>query len=388
MSEIEASKPAPDKGAGLAGVVVADSSICFLDGAEGILEYRGYDIRDLAAHSHFEEVAFLLWNGHLPTTQELEAMKRQARACRFLPPEVIAALRVLPKNAEPVALMRTAVSMLAHYDPESTEVSPIAHQHKACRLLGQISGVLAAFERIRRGEEPIKPRMDLDHAANFLWMLCGDDPDPLAAKALDQYLLLLAEHELNASTFSARVTASTGSDLHSAITSAIGTLKGPLHGAAVQEAMEQFLEIGTVANVEPWFRQSRAEGRRVMGMGHRVYKVRDPRAAPLMANLEKMVESTGEREWFDVARTLERVAMQDPYFHERNLSANVDFYSAPLLYSLDIPVDTFTCMFAMSRIVGWTAHVYEQQEHNRLIRPLANFTGERQLPYVPINQRS
>jgi citrate synthase len=286
-----------------------------------------------------------------------------------------------------MAVMRTAVSMLAHYDPESEENTPIAHQHKACRLLGQISGVLAAFERIRQGEEPIKPRMDLDHAANFLWMLTGDDPDPLAAKALDQYLLLLAEHELNASTFSARVTASTESDLHSAITSAIGTLKGPLHGAAVQEAMVQFLEIGAVENVEPWFEQGRAQGRKVMGMGHRVYKVRDPRAAPLMANLEKMVEATGERQWYEIARTLEHVAMQDPYFRERNVSANVDFYSAPLLYSLGIPVDTYTCMFAMSRIVGWTAHVYEQQANNRLIRPLANFTGDHQRQYVPIGER-
>lgn len=387
MSNTEASKPAPSKGGGLAGMVVADSGISFVDGAEGILEYCGYDIRDLAAKSHFEEVAFLLWNGHLPTTQELESMKRQSRACRFLPPEVIAALRVLPRNAEPMAVMRTSVSMLAHYDPESEENTPIAHQHKACRLLGQISGVLAAFERIRRGEEPVKPRMDLDHAANFLWMLTGDDPDPLSAKALDQYLLLLAEHELNASTFSARVTASTESDLHSAITSAVGTLKGPLHGAAVQEAMVQFLEICTVANVEPWFRQVRAEGRRVMGMGHRVYKVRDPRAAPLMANLERMVEATGERQWFDIARTLETIAMREPYFRERNLSANVDFYSAPLLYSLGIPVETFTCMFAMSRIVGWTAHVYEQQANNRLIRPVANFIGEHQRQFVPISAR-
>ncbi len=386
MSNPEAAKPAAGKG-GLAGVVVGDSRISYVDGTAGILEYRGYDIRDLAAHSHFEEVGFLLWNGHLPTSQELAAMKMQARSCRFLPPEIIAALRVLPKNAEPMAVMRTAVSMLAHYDPESEENTPIAHQHKACRLLGQISGVLAAFERIRRGEEPIKPRMDLDHAANFLWMLSGEDPDPLAAKALDQYLLLLAEHELNASTFAARVTASTESDLHSAITSALGTLKGPLHGAAVQEAMVQFLEIGSVDNVEPWFRALRAAGRKVMGMGHRVYKVRDPRAAPLMANVEKMVEATGQRRWFDIARKLEEVAMRDPYFQERNVSANVDFYSAPLLYSLGIPVDTFTCMFAMSRITGWTAHVYEQQANNRLIRPMANYIGEHQLPYVPIEQR-
>jgi len=304
-----------------------------------------------------------------------------------MPPEIISALRNLPKDAEPMAVMRSAVSLLAHYDPESEDNTPLAHQHKACRLLGQISGVLAAFERIRKGEEPVKPRMDLDHAANFLWMLTGEDPDPLAARALDQYLLLLAEHEFNASTFTARVTASTGSDLHSAITSALGTLKGPLHGAAVQEAMAQFLEIGSAENVESWFELARAEGHRVMGMGHRVYKVRDPRAAPLMANVESMAQSTGEREWFDIARKLETVAMQDPYFQERNLSANVDFYSAPLLYSLGIPVNTFTPMFAMSRIVGWTAHVYEQQANNRLIRPLANYVGAHQLPWAPIEQR-
>ena len=378
--------PAATKG-GMAGMTVADSNISFVDGANGILEYRGYDIRVLAEHSTFEEVAYLLWNGQLPTAQQLDEMKRQARACRFIPPEIIAALRNMPKDADPMAVMRSAVSMLAHYDPESEENTPIAHQHKACRLLGQISGVLAAFERIRRGEEPVKPRMDLDHAANFLWMLTGEDPEPTASKALDQYLVLLAEHELNASTFTARVIASTGSDLHSAITGALGALKGPAHGAAVQEAMEQFLEIGVEENVEPWFKSLEGTGRRVMGIGHRVYKVRDPRAAPLMANVDKMVEATGERTWFNIASKLEALAVEDDYFKSRNLSANVDFYSAPLLYSIGIPVDTFTCMFAMSRIAGWTAHVYEQQANNRLIRPLANYTGEHQVPWTPMEQR-
>jgi citrate synthase len=229
--------------------------------------------------------------------------------------------------------------------------------------------------------------MDVDHAYNFLRMLTGDEPDLQAVKALDQYLLLLAEHEMNASTFTARVTASTESDLHSAITSALGTLKGPLHGRAVQEAMEQFLEIGEPENVEDWFQKSRAEGRRVMGIGHRVYKVRDPRAEPLMKNVEMMVESTGERRWFDIARNLEETALKDAYFKERNLSANVDFYSAPLLYSLGIPVDAFTCVFAMSRIVGWTAHVFEQKADNRLIRPLSNYVGEHNVPWVPIEER-
>lgn len=383
MSKAEAASAAK----GLAGVVIGDTSISYVDGNQGILEYRGYDIRVLAKHSTFEEVAYLLWNGRLPTIPELQEMKAQARACRFLPPEVITLLRNMPKNADPMAVMRSAVSVLAHYDPESEENTPAAHQHKACRLLGQISGVVAAYERIRCGEGPIKPRMDLDHAANFLWMLTGEDPEPLAAKALDQYLLLLAEHELNASTFTARVIASTGSELHSAITGALGALKGPAHGAAVQEAMVQFLEIGAVENVESWFQQSRAQGRRLMGIGHRVYKVRDPRAEPLMRNVEMMVNATGDRQWFDIASKLEAVATQDPYFKERNLSANVDFYSAPLLYSIGIPVDAFTCMFAMSRIVGWTAHVYEQQSDNRLIRPLGNYTGQHQLPWTPLEER-
>ena len=386
MSNPEAAKPTATS-TGLAGIVVGDTSISYVDGAQGILEYRGYDIRVLAEHSSFEEVAYLLWNGCLPTTQELQEMRAQARACRYLPPEIIAALHNMPKNAEPMAVMRSAVSLLGHYDPESEENTPLAHQHKACRLLGQISGVLAAFERIRRGEEPIKPRMDLDHAANFLWMLNGEDPEPLAAKALDQYLIMLAEHELNASTFTARVIASTGSELHSAITGALGALKGPAHGAAVQEAMVQFLDIGSPDNVEAWFEKSRAEGHRVMGIGHRVYKVRDPRAEPLMKNVETMVEATGERQWFDIASKLEAIATQDPYFKERKLRANVDFYSAPLLYSIGIPVDAFTCMFAMSRIVGWTAHVYEQQANNRLIRPLGNYTGQHQLPWTPIEKR-
>lgn len=384
---VEATKPAANKGGGLAGMVVADSRISFVDGAAGILEYRGYDIRVLAENSTFDEVAYLLWNDHLPTAEQLEEMKRQSRACRYMPPEIIAALRNIPRNADPMAVMRTATSMLAHYDPESEDNTPLAHTHKACRLMGQLSGVLAAYERIRRGEEPVKPRMDLDHAANFLWMLTGEDPDPTAAKALDQYLLLLAEHELNASTFTARVIASTGSDLHSAITGAMGALKGPAHGAAVQEAMEQFLEVGTLDNAESWFHSLAGTGRRVMGIGHRVYKVRDPRAEPLMKNVLKMVEATGERQWFDIAQKLEALAMEDEYFKSRNLSANVDFYSAPLLYSIGIPVDAFTCMFAMSRIVGWTAHVYEQQANNRLIRPLSNWMGEHQMPWVPIEQR-
>jgi len=386
MSDVTATKPAP-AAKGMAGMVISDSSISFVDGAAGILEYRGHDIRQLAEHSSFEEVAYLLWNGHLPTAAELEEMRMESRSCRPLPGEIVTILRQLPNDASPTAVMRSSISILAHYDPESEDNSPAANRRKACRLLGQIAAVLAHFERIRNGHYPIEQRADLDHAANFLWMLNGAEPDPMAAKALDQYLLLLADHEFNASTFAARVTASTDSDLHSAMTSAMGTLKGPLHGAAVQEAMVQFLEIGESSNVEPWFIKGKTTGRRVMGIGHRVYKVRDPRAEPLVHNLEMLVNATGERQWFDIARRLEEIAKEDPYFRDRNLSANVDFYSAPLLYSLGIPVDTFTCMFAMSRIVGWTAHVFEQMADNRLIRPQSNYVGPHDLPWVPIEER-
>jgi citrate synthase len=372
---------------GLAGIVVSDSSISYVDGSAGILEYRGYDIRLLAEQSNFDEVTFLLWNGRLPSAAELAESRFLAAAGRDVPSAVLASLSGVPKNATPMAVMRTMVSQLALYDPDSEDSSPQAFQRKAYRLLGQIAVVLAAYERLRRGRYPIEPRTDLNHTANFLWMLTGEEPEPAATKALDQYLLLLAEHELNASTFAARVTTSTEADLHSAITSALGTLKGPLHGRAVEEAMLQFMEIGSVDNVEPWFHRIRGAGRKVMGMGHRVYKVRDPRAAPLMANLEVMVDASGERKWYDIARTLETVAMQDPYFRDRNLSANVDFYSAPLLYSLGLSVDTFTCMFAMSRIAGWAAHVWEQQSNNRLIRPMANYTGEHQRPWPALHER-
>ncbi len=384
-TSVEATKPAAGKG--MAGMVVADTTVSFVDGTNGILEYRGHDIRQLAEHSTFEEVTYLLLNGHLPAEQELEAMKAQWRGCRPLPPEIITVLRTVPRDTDPMAVMRSTVSMLAYYDPDAEDTTPEAAARKTCRLLGQMSGIVAAYLRIRNGEQPVKARSDLDQAANVLWMLTGDDPDPTAVKALDQYLLLLAEHEMNASTFTARVTASTESDLHSAITSALGTLKGPLHGAAVQEAMVQFLEIGELRNVDAWFDKIRAEGRRVMGIGHRVYKVRDPRATPLYKNLEIMVEHTGERKWFDIARKVEEIAVEDPYFKERRLSANVDFYSAPLLYSLGIPVDAFTNMFAMSRIVGWSAHVFEQKANNRLIRPLANYVGPHDQPWVPIGDR-
>ena len=331
----------------------------------------------------------MLWNGHLPTVTELEEMRLESRGCRPLPGEIMTILRQLPKDASPTAVMRSAISILAHYDPESEDNSPDCAT--AARLAGSWARsrpcwrISSAFATATIRSSSVR---DLDHAANFLWMLNGVEPDPLAAKALDQYLLLLADHEFNASTFAARVTASTDSDLHSAITSAMGTLKGPLHGAAVQEAMEQFLEIGELENVEPWFEKGKSD--RPPRDGHRPPRVQGARPARRAAGAEpgddgrtrpaSAAGSTSRAAWKSIAR-------EDPYFRERNLSANVDFYSAPLLYSLGIPVDTFTCMFAMSRIVGWTAHVFEQMADNRLIRPQSNYVGQHNLPWVPIEDR-
>jgi citrate synthase len=247
--------------------------------------------------------------------------------------------------------------------------------------------VLATYQRFRDGKAYLEPRTDLSHGANFLYLLRGEEPSPEEGQMFDTCLVLHAEHGFNASTFTARVVASTYSTCYCSISAAIGSLAGFLHGGANERVMDMVDEIGSADNIEPWLDKVLSEKGKVMGMGHRVYKVRDPRAAPLMANLEKMVDATGERQWFDIARTLEKTASKDPYFRDRNLSANVDFYSAPLLYSLGIPVNSFTCMFAMSRIAGWTAQVYEQQANNRLIRPLANFTGKHQRQYVPIGER-
>jgi len=372
---------------GLEGVIVSDTALSFVNGAEGKLYYRGYSIHDLAEHSSFEEVAYLLWFGALPTCSQLEEMRERMVKCRELPPQVVAALDRLPRDAVPMAVLRSVVSLLAHYDPDSEDSSPQANQRKACRLAGQIASVIATFDRLRRGLEPVPPRGDLGHAANFLYMLTGETPDETRVRALDLYLVLLADHEFNASTFAARVTASTLSDLHSAITSALGTLKGPLHGGANQAAMEMFMEIGEPSNVEEWFKQVRVGRRRVMGIGHRVYKTEDPRSIHLRRAAEALSAFTGQSKWYEIATRLEQVALADPYFIERNLAVNVDYYSAVVLYLIGIPVDLFTPVFAMSRIVGWTAHVLEQWADNRLIRPRAQYIGPVDLVYVPIGER-
>ncbi len=381
------SQPEPIVRKGLVGVIAADTALSLVKGDEGKLYYRGYNIHDLAEHASFEEVAHLLWFGKLPTRSELEAMHAQMTVCRELPPQVVDVLRNLSDDAVPMAVLRSAISLLAHYDPEAEDNSKDANRRKAYRLASQLASIIATFERLRRGLEPIPPRDDLGHAANFLYMLTGETPDETSVRTLDQYLVLLADHGFNASTFAARVTASTLSDLYSAITSALGTLKGRLHGGANQAAMEMFMEIGEPQNVEAWFKQARAEGRRIMGMGHRVYKTEDPRALHLRRAAEELSAVTGQSKWYEIARRLEQVARADPYFIERQIYVNADYYSGPVLYMIGVPVDQFTPLFAVSRIVGWTAHVLEQWEDNVLMRPRAQYVGPVDLEFVPLDQR-
>lgn len=368
--------------AGLEDVVAAESEICFIDGKEGRLVYRGYDIHDLVKHSTFEEVVYLLWHGKLPAAAELEALTSQLRENRDLPEPVLAAMRGMPRESAPMDVLRTAVSMLSLYDPDSGDNSREANVRKAIRLVAQLPTIVAAWEHFRKGEEPVRPRRDLSMAGNFLYMLFGREPGPQYEKAFDVALILHADHELNASTFSARVTAATLSDLYSAITSAIGTLKGPLHGGANEQVMKMLLEIGEIGRAEEWIKEALNQKRKIMGFGHRVYRTEDPRATHLRKLSEQMGREAGELKWFQMSQVIERVVRET-----KGLYPNVDFYSASMYYSMGIPTDLYTPIFAISRIAGWTAHVLEQFANNRLIRPRAEYVGPNRLSYVPLEQR-
>ncbi|MEO8607507.1 MAG: citrate/2-methylcitrate synthase [Chloroflexota bacterium] len=373
---------------GLEGVVVAESRTSLVNGQEGKLVYDGYSIETLAENAVFEEVAYLLWNGRLPNRAELENLRASIASEAVLPEGVLAQLKAYPKDADPMAVLRTAVSALALYDKDSEDNSPEANSRKAIRLTGQITTICAAWDRIRKGKEPVAPRKDLNLAQNFIYMLAGTDPDKTASDAINVYLVLLAEHGMNASTFASRVTVATGSDMHSGVVSGIGTLKGPSHGGANAEAMRMFLEIGDPSNVEPWFKTNIKEGdRRIMGIGHRIYKALDPRAAILEQHAEALAKSSGNTKWFEIAKKLAETARADQYFIERKLYPNVDYYSAILLYTIDLDVDMFPPLFAMSRVVGWTAHIIEQFTNNRLIRPDVTYIGPMGLQWVPIEQR-
>jgi citrate synthase len=367
---------------GLEGIVAANSAICFIDGKEGRLLYEGYNIHELADQSSFEEVCYLLWNGDLPNQKQLEELDKQLRADRTIYPEVMRFLRSVPTESVPMSVLRTAVSMLALYDPDAEDMSAEANMRKAIRLTAQTSSLLAAFHRIRSGQEPIAPSDKLGHAANFLYMLRGSEPNEVEARCVDLILILHADHSLNASTFAGRVIASTLADMHSAVTGAIAGLKGPLHGGANQRVLETLAEIGDVAGVEPYVKGMIANGGKIMGFGHRVYKVEDPRAVHLRDWAKSLAERTGNSKWYDMSVEMERIVKE-----EKQISVNVDFYSATVQLCLGIPADLFTCIFAASRMAGWTAHVIEQQSNNRLIRPLADYTGPAERKYVPIAKR-
>lgn len=373
---------------GLEGIVVADSVTSLVNGAEGKLIYEGYKIEDLAANALFEEVVYLLWNGHLPKAAELETLRKAIAEGAVLPDGVIQFLKSIPKDADPMFVVEAAVAALAFYDPDSNEVTIEATQRKAVRLTGQITTICAAWDRIRKGKEPIAPRADLNLAQNFVYMLSGTEPDKTTSDAINVYLVLLAEHGMNASTFTSRVITATGSDIHSAIVGAIGALKGPSHGGANAEAMRMFLEIGEPENVQPWFEKNIKNGdRRIMGIGHRIYKALDPRAAILREHAERLAQSSGNTKWFLIADNLANTALADEYFISRRLYPNVDYFSAILLYTIDLDIDMFPPLFAMSRIAGWSAHVIEQMKNNRLIRPDVNYVGPMDLEWVPISKR-
>lgn len=373
--------------AGLEDVVVGSQDICFIDGENGELIYRGYHIDELAPYAAFEEVVYLLWHSRLPNRSQLDKLKERLVARRTLSPEFLRFIQSMPKTSLPMSVCRTGVSLIGLYDPERLLFDKETNLIKADDILAKMPTIMAAFARQRNDLKPIPPRDDLGHAANFLWMLTGKEPTPEAEKALDMYLVLLAEHDYNASTFACRVTASTWAGMYSAVVSGIGALSGHAHGGAVQEAMAQFQEIGNIDNVEPWFEGQMKSKKRLMGIGHRVYHTLDPRAPHLRAKVETLAGQSENRKWFDIAAKLEEAAGQHPYFKERNLYPNVDYYSAPLLYMLGLEPDMFTVMFAISRIAGWAAHIMDQYEDNRLIRPRAEYVGPKGLKWTPLEER-
>ncbi len=367
---------------GLEGVVAEATRLSDVQGQVGRLLYRGYDINDLAANSTFEETVYLLWFGALPTRAQLDSFAGELAASRALPSGVIEVMRTFPHSANVMDVLRTTVSLLGVHDPKSADASEEARRHTALRLTAQMATMTAAWAAIRNNRQPVAPRTDLGHAANFLYMLSGQAPDPRAAHILDVALILHADHSLNASTFVARSIASTLSDMYSAITGALGALKGPLHGGANEQVMRTLLALGDVSAVEPFVRDKLAKKEKVMGFGHRVYKADDPRALLLRKIAGDLAEHTGNRKWYEMQEKMRELVTR-----EKALPVNVDFYSASVYYTLGIPVELFTPVFAISRIAGWTAHVLEQYADNRLVRPDALYIGESNRKYIPIQDR-
>jgi citrate synthase len=356
---------------GLEGIVATTSSICYIDGDQGVLAYRGIDIHELADHSNFEETCYLLWYGKLPSANELKEFRQRLAEERKLDPAIIELLRGAPRQTLPMDVLRTAVSALAFYDAEDKQNDHDANLHKAFRLTSQIAMIVAAYDRLRKGKKVVEPDRSLSHAANFLLLLTGTKPSETAERALDIALILHADHELNASTFAARVVAATLSDMHSAVTAAIGALKGPLHGGA-NEAIFHILQDIDKSASDPveYVRGMLAQKKKIPGFGHRVYHTEDPRATHLRKMSADLGKSSGQTKWFAMSEKIEKFVKA-----EKKLNANVDFYSASTYHILGIDVDLFTPVFAVSRISGWAAHVIEQLDHNRLIRPRADYIG-------------
>lgn len=369
---------------GLEGVVATTSGICFIDGELGVLAYRGYDIHDLADHSSFEEVCYLLWFGRLPKADELKSLKQRMAEERKLDASIIYRLQLAPKHALPMDVLRTLVSALSFYDPEYNRNDHDANVDKAIRLTSQLAIIVANYDRIRKGKPVIEPDRSLSHAANFLLMLNGSVPTATAERALDIALILHADHELNASTFAARVTAATLSDMHSAVTSAIGTLKGPLHGGANEAVFKILMDIDADgADPVEYVKGMLAQKKKIPGFGHRVYHTEDPRATHLRQMSRDLGHSSGNPKWFEYSQKIEEFVIAD-----KKLNANVDFYSASTYHTLGIDVDLFTPIFAVSRVGGWTAHIIEQLDDNRLIRPRADYVGpEYPQKYVGVEKR-
>jgi citrate synthase len=367
---------------GLEGVVANESSICYVFGEEGRLIYRGYDINDLADHSTFEETAFLLLNGDLPTRGQLKDFVAAIKASQKLDRVIQRVIRDAPASANPMNVLRTAVSASVFVDPDRGDNTRAAEYRKAIRLIAQLPTMVALFHRQRNGEKPLSPRRGLSLAANFLYMISGHQPDREQERAFDVALILHADHELNASTFAARVIAATLADMHGAVTGAIAALAGPLHGGANAEVMKMLLEIETPEGAEGWIRAALGEKRKIMGFGHRVYRTEDPRAAQLRRMAEELGRKANQPRWAAIQRVIE-----DLIKREKGLYCNVDFYSGSMYYVMGIPLDLYTPIFAISRVSGWCAHVLEQHADNRLIRPRAEYVGPMNRRWIPLRKR-
>jgi citrate synthase len=373
---------------GLEGVVVAQSKLSDINGEVGELIYAGYDIDDLARNSTFEEVCYLLWNGELPNQQQLDQFRAEMEQHSTLRPEVLDMIRAYPKDADPMAAVRTAVSALGMFDAQADDISPESVRRKAMVLTAQTPTIVAAFDRVRNGKEPLQPKPGMSFAGNFLYMLNGEQANDTRCRTMDVALVLHAEHGMNASTFAARVTAGTLSDVYSAITSAIGTLKGPSHGGANVEVMNMLREIDESGqDPKQWVQNALAGGKKVMGFGHRVYKATDPRATVLRELADKIMAEAGETRWLDLSDRIRAVMADEMERKGKKIYPNVDFFSASVYTTLGIAMDLFTAVFAIARMPGWTAHLMEQYVDNRLIRPGSDYVGPRDLKVRPIAER-